>query len=135
MHCSETMKRLDAWVDNELEPQEAESVDRHLGHCPACRLEAAGISQIKASLDAMPEIHAPAGLSHRTLAAFRAGMERPGLIQWWQGLTLAMRSAVCGTAMAGLVCGAVLCTAITTSGYNALANPYHTLYDSKGILP
>ena len=114
MQCFEVTKRLNAWVDDELPTHEAEKIARHIEQCPACRLEAKGIQQIVASLEVLPAIHAPVALSRRTLRAFRA---------------------VCGAALAGLLCGAVLGTSLSTLVSDSHANPYQTLYASKGILP
>lgn len=135
MQCFEIRKRLNAWVDGELPAHEAERIARHLKQCPACRLEAKGIQQIVALLEALPAMHAPAAIFRRTLRAFRANFEKPGMAEWWQGLSLAMRGAVCGATLAGLLCGAVMGTSISTLGSDGYANPYQSLYASKGILP
>lgn len=135
MQCFEIRKRLNAWVDDELPAHEAERIARHIEQCPACHLEARGIQQIVASLEALSAIHAPVALSRRTLRAFRTHLKKPGMAEWLQGLSLAMRGAVCGAALAGLLCGAVLGTSLSALGPDGYANPYQTLYASKGILP
>jgi anti-sigma factor RsiW len=135
MECFEVRKRLNAWVDDELPVNEAQGITHHLRQCPACRLEAKGIQQIVASLDELPTIHAPDYLSRRTLSAFRANLDKLGIVEWWQGLNLALRGAVCGATLAGLLCGAVLGTSMSTLVVDDYANPYQALYASKGILP
>ncbi len=135
MQCFEIIKKLDAWVDGELPDHEADRIAHHLKQCPACRLEARAIERIAASLDALPAIHAPAALCRKTLRAFRANFEKPGMAEWWQSLNLVMRGAVCGAVMAGLLCGAMLGTSISTLGSDGSANPYQTLYAGRGILP
>lgn len=135
MKCPEIRRRLDAWVDGELPAHEAEQIVRHLDQCPACRNEAESIKQIVASLDALPAIHAPASLTRKTLRAYRAGLANPGMVQWWQGLSLAMRGAVCCAILAGLLCGAVLGTSLFMTIPDGNANPYQTLYASTGIVP
>lgn len=135
MQCFEIRKRLNAWVDDELPAHEAESIARHLKQCPVCLIEAEGIQQIAASLEALPVIHAPSALSRRTMRAFRADIAKPGMAEWWQSLSLALRGAVCGVALAGLLCGAALGTSISMFGPNGHANPYQAIYASRGILP
>lgn len=130
-------KRLNAWVDDELEAGEASIIGRHLEQCPGCRLEADAIRKVSVSLDALPALSAPPALSRKTLRAFRANLENAGMAQWWQGLSLAMRGALCGAALAGLLCGAVLGTSVSALGTDNLTNPYQTIYasTSKGFLP
>jgi hypothetical protein len=45
------------------------------------------------------------------------------------------RSAVCGAALAGLLCGAVLGTSFATLTPDGSASPYQTLYASEGFYP
>lgn len=137
MQCMHIRKRLNAWVDDELEASEASRIGRHLEQCPGCRLEADAVRQVTASLDALPALSAPPGLSRKTLRTFRANLEKPGMAEWWQGLSLAMRGALCGAALAGLLCGAMLGTSISAFGTDSLTNSYQPLYasTSEGFLP
>ena len=136
MQCIEIRKRLDAWLDGELSGEMADSTMRHLEGCPACRLKAERLERIVAALDGLPPMAPPAGLSRKTLRAFRAGLEKPGVAQWWRGLTLSMRSAIFGATLAGLLFGALLGTSFVTQGPENNANPYQNLYaSSRGILP
>lgn len=135
MHCSEIRKKLNAFVDKELSFHEAERVTDHLGQCPACRREAGVLERLAANLEALPVIQAPRGFSRNAVRAFRADFKLPGMMEWWQSLSLAMRSAVCGAALAGLLCGAILGTSIPSPGVDTQANPYQALYASKGIFP
>jgi anti-sigma factor RsiW len=135
MDCVEIRKRLDAWLDGELPAPEAQRIGDHIKRCPVCRLEAQGHRQLMDLLDHLPPLAAPAAFSRRTMRAFRAGLEKPGVAEWWRGLSLAMRSAVCGAALAGLLCGAVLGTRVTPLETAAAASPYQSLYASKGIYP
>lgn len=135
MPCVDIRNRLHAWVDNELPETERRRIARHLAQCPACRREAEGIEQIAALLDAQPAVRAPASVRRNTLIAFRDGLEMPGIGEWWRSLTLAMRGVVCGAAMAGLLFGAVLGTTFVVPGSGTAANPYQTLYASRGMLP
>ncbi|BBO90122.1 zf-HC2 domain-containing protein [Desulfosarcina ovata] len=135
MVCGEIRKQLAAWADGELPAREMDRVERHLEECPACRMEARAERQVVAALDALPAVIAPAGFLRRARRAFRAGLVRPGLVQWWQQLNLTMRGAVCGAALAGLLCGAVLGTSLTTLTGDSPATPYQTFYASQGIFP
>ena len=53
MQCSNIRKKLHAWMDNELPPQENDGIKTHLERCPACRAEAAAIRRVAASLEAL----------------------------------------------------------------------------------
>ena len=136
MDCAEVKRRLSAWVDDELPAGQAQRIERHLQDCPACRLEAREQRQLAAALNALPAIAAPSAFSRKTMRAFQAGVERPSLAQWWRQMSMAMRGAVCATALAGLLCGVVLGSSLTsTLGTDKPAMPYQTLYASNGILP
>lgn len=135
MDCVEIRRRLDAWLDGELPAPEAKRISDHVERCPACRLEAQEHRQLMDLLDHLPAMAAPTGFSRRTMRAFRAGMEKPGMAEWWRDLSLAMRSAVCGAALAGLLCGAVLGTRVIQFETAVVANPYQSVYASKGIYP
>lgn len=135
MDCVKIRRHLDAWLDGELPAPEAKRISDHLKSCPSCRLEVQERRQLMDLLDRLPPLAAPAAFSRRTMRAFRAGMEKPGMAEWWRGLSLAMRSAVCGAALAGLLCGAVLGTRVIQSETTAAANPYQSVYASKGIYP
>ena len=135
MDCHDIRHRLHAWVDRELPTTQAQRIEHHLAQCPDCRQEAEGIKQIAALLDALPAVPAPAALARNTLMAFRAGLNAPTMGEWWRSLTLTMRGAVCGAALAGLLFGAVLGTTFVAPGSNTAANPYQTLYASRGIFP
>lgn len=135
MACVEIRRRLGAWLDGELPAPEAKRISDHLERCPACRLEARGHRQLMDLLDHLPAMAAPAGFSRRTRRACRAGMVKPGMAEWWRGLSPAMRSAVCGAALAGLLCGAVLGARVIQFETAVAANPYQSVYASKGIYP
>jgi len=134
MQCKQVEKRLNAWADNELPAHETAKIERHLKQCPACRSEAVGIQHIIGALEGLPAIQASSVLSKRILRAFRSDLAKQGMVEWWQGLSLALRGAICGVALAGLLCGAVLGTCISTIGPGN-TNPYQTLYTGNGILP
>ncbi|MBF7081562.1 zf-HC2 domain-containing protein [Desulfallas sp. Bu1-1] len=77
MKCDNYMQELiSAWLDGELDRAEAETVEKHLGECTACREHLAFLKQIQAELRACAlELPAPEGLS----AAVMAQIAEPGL--------------------------------------------------------
>ena len=134
MQCNDIRGKMDAWMKNEVQSYVSGEIERHLDQCPACRVEAEAIDQISTRLKTLPDIHAPEHLARKTRAAFRKELVRPGLAEWWKSLSLSMRGAVCGVVVTGLLCGAVLCNSITTTGADSSSDPYQTLYKSTGIL-
>jgi hypothetical protein len=60
MNCPNNPEVWPEYLDGELQPEEAESLRRHLAACPACQRLVAGIQRADAEL---------AGLSHGSLSA------------------------------------------------------------------
>lgn len=135
MNCQDCMNRLNAFMDGELTPSEAKRITRHLDVCPICRRHASELREMTAALDRLSSLKAPSSLSRRTLKRYRIAMERPGMADWWQSLNLVMRSAVCGVALGGLLCGAVLGTSLVTLAPTGSAGPYQILNASEGFYP
>jgi anti-sigma factor RsiW len=135
MNCQDCINRLSAWVDGELSVPEADRITRHLDTCPACRRHASQLQEITTALDHLPAPSAPSTLSRQTLKAYRMVMERPGMADWWRSLNMVMRSAVCGAALGGLLCGAVLGTSLVTLAPTGSASPYQILNASEGFYP
>ena len=134
MDCSKNRKQLARWLDGELSTSRAAFVARHVAACEACRQQVCALQQVTDALNHLPPIPAPGRLSRTVMAAYRTHFEKPGMAEWWQSLNLAMRSALCGAALAGLLCGAVLGTSLSALAPD-MTSPYQTLYASKGILP
>ncbi|MFK5952067.1 MAG: zf-HC2 domain-containing protein [Desulfobacterium sp.] len=132
MACNEIIKLLTVWVDGELPVRQAHGIETHLQRCPACRRAARDQRQMAVVLNELPAIAAPAGFSRKTLRAFRSGLERPNLVQWWRQLNFIMRGAVCGAALAGLLFGAVMGTSLSDLNGDS-QTIYHSLYASTGI--
>lgn len=133
MDCVDT-HQLNAYTDAELPSDLTDQVSRHLTQCPTCAAAAAELRHLTQYLDTMPKFPVPARLARRTRQAFRAGVERPGFIDWWRGLGVSMRSAACAIALAGLVSGIML--AVSLSMPEAASQTYiATLYHTEGILP
>ena len=134
MQCNEIQKKLDAWMGNEAAAHESEKIKQHLEKCTECSREAEAIKQLSSHLEKLPDIGAPDYLARKTRLAFQKELIRPGLAEWWKGLSFSMQSAVCGVVLTGLLCGAVLCSSIITTGSSTTSDPYKNLYASKGIL-
>ncbi|MGH7811590.1 MAG: anti-sigma factor family protein, partial [Candidatus Binatia bacterium] len=67
MECDEAQELITAWVDNELGVAERVTLDAHLRHCAACRLEFERESVLKRRVRlAGLQITAPAEL-HRLI--------------------------------------------------------------------
>lgn len=134
MQCNEILKKIDAWMGNEVSVHEYENIKQHLDKCPECRRETEAIKQLSDHLKTLPDIHAPDHLSRKTRKAFQKELIKPGLAEWWHGLSFSMQSAVCGVILTGLLFGAVLGNSIITKGTDTSSDPYKTLYTSQGIL-
>ena len=136
MKCNEIEKRLDAWVDRELSLAEAREVERHLKNCSACSREARILVRLARALDGFEPVQAPRNFSLKVRQAARALSDPPDLAQWWRNLTLAWRGAVCGAALAGLVCGGVMGTSMaTTLDTDMPSSPYQIVADSGSLYP
>ena len=118
MECNDIVKQLDGWVDHELSYGEARKVETHLGNCPACSRKAKSLIELVRAMESLPGIPAPKGFSRQVCLALRPHIEYPDLVQWWRHLTPAWRSAVCGVAVAGLLCGGLLGKSLAESPYN-----------------
>ncbi len=136
MNCQEIKSRLDAYLDEELPAAEAKEVCRHLETCLACKLQAEALQQMATALDRLPPLAAPPTFYQNTLRAYRKRLTAPGFAEWWQNLTIVMRSAVCGATLAGLLCGAVMATSLVTAAPQDGVGLYQTLYaTNEGFYP
>ena len=136
MECHDIVKRLDAWADQALAPGESQKIARHLKQCPACEKKARALAALCRAMDSLPPVPAPAGFSRKVCQALYPGAEIPDLAQWWRHLTLTWRSAVCGAALAGLICGVVLGNHLAVPLDTAEpSNPYQSLYETQRIYP
>jgi anti-sigma factor RsiW len=136
MKCSDAKQKFNGWVDGELPKEAAADLSRHIQGCNACAREAEALKQLAATLDRLPAAPAPAHLSQSTMRRFRQEMKKPGLVEWWRGLGLLMRGAVCGAATGGLVMGIGLGNSLTALQTSAAA-PWliNIVYHTGGILP
>lgn len=136
MRCRDAKQKINAWVDGELPKETAADLSRHIEGCNTCAREAEALKGLAATLDRLPAVHAPDHLSRTTMRRFRQEMEMPGLVEWWRGLGLLMRGAVCGAATGGLVLGVGLGSSLTALQISAAA-PWliNIVYHTGGILP
>ena len=135
MDCLNTREMLNAYLDAELPPDLTDQVCRHLDRCPECSRELTELQKIFNHLNAIPEIPTPAALARRTLKAFRAGLEKPTFSEWWQGMSLSMRGAVCGVAVAGLLFGLMLGSSLSSLPEASVQSHLIAFSDTEGILP
>jgi anti-sigma factor RsiW len=136
MKCRDAKQKLNAWVDGELPEKAAARLSRHLEVCPSCAREAKALQHLAAALARLPAVPPPAHLSQTTLRRYRREMEKPGLVEWWRGLGLLMRGAVCSAATGGLVLGVGLGSSLTALQTTAAASGLISIvYHTGGILP
>ncbi len=67
--CDETMRWLDAWVDQELDASAAVHVEAHLIKCGGCRAEAESLKALKRAMAGLREECAPTALRFKISAA------------------------------------------------------------------
>ncbi len=72
---------LNAYLDGEVSPAEAQGVDAHLAQCPACR---GRLEEERALITRAGELLALAAPPDRELPPFRAGDIKPLSRLWWQ---------------------------------------------------
>jgi hypothetical protein len=136
MKCRDAREKFSAWVDGELPEEAAAHLSRHTAACRSCAREAEMLRRLGAMLDRLPAAPAPPHLSQVTLRRFRQEIENPGLVEWWRGLGLAMRGAVCSAAIGGLVLGGGLGSSLPALQTAAAAPGLLSIvYHTGGILP
>lgn len=78
LSCEELFRRLDDYLDRELEPAESDLVRQHLETCAVCaaeyRFEASMLSAVR---DKMRRIQAPPGLLEKITRRIAETNERP----------------------------------------------------------
>jgi hypothetical protein len=71
MNCQEINSQLGALLDKALEPAQATTVRRHLGHCAECQNELERLRALKTALQSIEPPMASSRLDERVMAAFR----------------------------------------------------------------
>jgi mycothiol system anti-sigma-R factor len=75
--CEEVLRKIDVYVDGELEPGEAEMLRAHLGDCPPCGDRAEFQRRLKALLAAKCVSETPMSLRVRLRAILVEGAPSP----------------------------------------------------------
>ena len=65
MRCESSTENLSAYLDGELDSQQAQRLREHLATCSECRRQAGALSQTATLVRAMPEVDPPADLRQR----------------------------------------------------------------------
>lgn len=123
MDCKSAEKLFDAWLDGELDPGRAVQLREHMHACPACSRIVEQMRRFNEMLDAQMPIQPPSGLLDQTLEAFKRETGVQSLTEWWRGMSLGMRGAACGLAVAGILLGFVMAGTLSSGGD---VNQYYT---------
>jgi anti-sigma factor RsiW len=67
--CDKVIRRLSAYLDNEVTPSEHDAISAHLAHCKDCRAEKEQLLNLWGELQKIPIPHAPEGLSDKIMRA------------------------------------------------------------------
>jgi len=78
MDCEKTREELSAYLDGEMEPGEAELIERHLEGCKPCSAELESLRATVGLVRSLPKVEAPAALRGRV---FSAVARRPGRVR------------------------------------------------------
>jgi anti-sigma factor RsiW len=88
MTCHDVGRRLDAYVDDELDPIERTSVADHIDGCPACRQRLARLESLGRLVRGMPYYPAPDQLRTAVTSAPGRGRDTPRVLAWAAAVTL-----------------------------------------------
>jgi anti-sigma factor RsiW len=80
MSCQEIISQLGALMDQELEPAQTSTAQRHLMHCIECHGELERLRALKTAMQNARPPAASARLDERVMEAFRLQHGRPGAI-------------------------------------------------------
>lgn len=97
MTCTELERRIDAYLDGELDAAGEALVRAHLDECPDCRAQFGPLVSAVEALGELPELRAPAGLVEGAMQRLprRASLAVAG---WALGLAGAAATALIGLA-------------------------------------
>lgn len=122
MKCRKASRRLNAYLDGELAPDEALAVQEHLRACERCVAELEGLKQLDEALDAEPAVAVPSGFARRVRAIAEergAARVRLGTSRGRLNLVLSRIAAVVVVA-AGLWVGALMARGTSRSSLVAV---------------
>lgn len=93
--CAETLRRLDRYMDEELDPTGEAGVGNHLESCPACRQELELRRRLRIRLkNAVDNSGSAPYLGTRVLASARASGQKQGWSAWRRQLAGAAAAAI-----------------------------------------
>jgi hypothetical protein len=86
MECKDIQKRLSAYIEKTVSPQQKTAIGAHLKQCKRCRQELADLKKTVEYVQRLEEVEPPAWLAQRVMARVRAEAEAKQKI--WQRLFL-----------------------------------------------
>lgn len=82
MECKSIQKKLSAYIDDILSPQEKMMVDEHLRTCPACASALSDLKKTVGLIKNLEEVEPPAWMTQKIMARIRAEAQpKKGLLQ------------------------------------------------------
>ena len=82
MECKDIQKRLSAYLEKAVSPQQKTVIDKHLKQCTRCRQELADLKRTIEYVQKLEEVEPPAWLAQRVMARVRAeAEEKPGIVK------------------------------------------------------
>jgi anti-sigma factor RsiW len=110
MTCARARARLSEWLDGDLEPATARTVQSHLSGCPACARHAEELREACALLAELPRLASPEPVAARVLdrLEIEGGSRRPGLALLFRGFAAARPCILPSLVPAALVLVSVL---------------------------
>lgn len=99
MNCSRILKKLSAYVDNEVSEQERRVISEHLKTCPRCQAELEQLLQISRSLDTVEHVETPPYFVPHLKQKLADRQSERGIrfpfIEWIKRATIPAFTAVC----------------------------------------
>jgi hypothetical protein len=110
MTCARIRARLSEWLDGDLEPSLARTVQSHLAACPGCARQAQELRSACALLAALPRLASPEPIAARVLGRLEieGSSRRPGLASLFRGFAAARPYMLPSLVPAALVLVSVL---------------------------
>jgi hypothetical protein len=82
MECKDIQKRLSAYIDKSVSPQQKTAIDKHLKQCQRCRRDLADLKKTITYVRQLEEVEPPRWLAQQVMAQVRAeAEEKPGIIK------------------------------------------------------
>src|SRR4030042_7083165 len=82
MECKDIQKRLSAYLEKAVSPQQKTAMDAHLKQCKRCRQDLADLKRTIEYVQKLEEVEPPAWLAQRVMARVRAEAEtKPGILK------------------------------------------------------